>query len=599
MSQRHWVVEVERALDHDRLGAPRRAVAWIPGTIQPFESLWMTAQRFAVLNRPSRLQLRDAVLAPAVGLDAADPTVESSTGANALFVPATRWHRFAELLGERPEAFRHSRLSETPSPMSELFDEQLRWCEACLRDGFHSTLFSLKGLTNCPAHRTPLATSCRCGRVAFQDGLEFSPRHPGRCSCGLHYLNAAAARRSASVPARDAALHELVKWLDSAGERVWFRVPGELTTHYEEFRRQLSHWEQTLKLQPAPSFWLRPPRKLRPGKDLRRVQIYRQGTLAASPRQDGSTQSTMRDDSSYGPVFKSMRRYAVRHVMANRRCWLTYFAQRADAEDALGALLASPAARPSWALLLWWQAGVGSVSLRDWFRPRAPRVVAPEELGAGSLTRNHGGGATREDLRATEWILHRLYVTRLLMLWAGAEMATQRAVKERRATWGYGVSCTRHAPVWSQAKDEQGRAILCVDSPTTNWIAASRVDRQERRASAKIAAQHRIDNVTAVTASPCLWYRSHDEAWSTKTGLMPVVALDCRRRHLMVDDPVDFVLIVDPELENAQDRFVGRCLSMPLAGSGRTPALAIKALKWAVGHYRRQCVAKGPRADAR
>ena len=595
MSRRQWVVEVER----DRLDAPMRAVAWIPGTMQPFESLWMTAQRFAVLNRPSQVQLRDAVLAPPVVSDTTDPIVERGTGADALFVPAARWHRFAELLGEQPEEFRYSRLSDTPSPMSELFDEKLRWCEVCMRDGFHSTLFSLKGLIDCPAHRTRLATSCRCGRVVSQAGLEFSPRYPGRCSCGLRYLTAAAARRPAPVAARDAALLELVKWLDSAGERVWFRVPGKLTTHYEEFRRQLSHWEQTLKLQPAPSFWPRPPRKLLPEHDRRHLQIHTRGTSAASPRQDGSTRRTLWDDRSYGPVFKSMRRYAVRHVMANRRHWLTYFAERADADDVLATLLTSPAARPSWALLLWWQACVGSVSLRDWFRPQAPSVVSPEELGAGSLARNSGASNTADDSRATDWILRRLYVTRLSMLRASAEVAAQRAVRQRWATWGHGVSCTRHAPVWSQTSDEQGRVILCVDTATTNWVAAPRVDRQERRALARMNEQRRIAKVGAVTALPCLWYRSHNEAWSTKTGLMPLVAMDCRRRQLMVDDRVDFVLIVDPKVEDAEDRFVGRCLSMPLAGSGKTPALAIKALKWAVGHYRRQRLAKGSGADAR
>jgi hypothetical protein len=40
----------------------------------------------------------------------------------------------------------------------------LRYCEACLRGGFHSNFFQILGITHCPRHGSPLRSDCpRCG----------------------------------------------------------------------------------------------------------------------------------------------------------------------------------------------------------------------------------------------------------------------------------------------------------------------------------------------------------------------------------------------------------------------------------------------------
>jgi hypothetical protein len=61
-----------------------------------------------------------------------------------------------------------------------------RYCEPCLREGFHSTLFQIEGLIKCPRHGVPLRSQClHCGsrtmRLALQKLSFLAPFHCGEC----------------------------------------------------------------------------------------------------------------------------------------------------------------------------------------------------------------------------------------------------------------------------------------------------------------------------------------------------------------------------------------------------------------------------------
>lgn len=64
----------------------------------------------------------------------------------------------------------------------------LRACPSCLRFGYHSNLFQMPWMVQCPWHRTQLITACRkCGRSlldGFRQGLDLM-----RCPCGIDSVN--------------------------------------------------------------------------------------------------------------------------------------------------------------------------------------------------------------------------------------------------------------------------------------------------------------------------------------------------------------------------------------------------------------------------
>ena len=125
----------------------RSRVVWHPGSTPPYSSLWITVQRFLILNQPTRCAFaQDFLVHPnakhRISLDPHD-----TAGA----VCPVRLHRFARALGEPLETFRHACVAQFPRAVWPFFGG-FAACPDCLREGFHSVLFSFDGLDCCPLH---------------------------------------------------------------------------------------------------------------------------------------------------------------------------------------------------------------------------------------------------------------------------------------------------------------------------------------------------------------------------------------------------------------------------------------------------------------
>lgn len=566
-------------------------LAWVPGTVQPFSSLWIVAQRFAILNRPSKLNFDKnfAALKKSQAYAGADwelPLLE---------VQQSQILGIERLLGEAPGVFGRARLSQFPCAAQQLFYPELWWCWDCLVGGFHSVLFSLKGLQKCPHHKTQLVMSCRCERRVGHDSLAARLVRPGHCKCGMRFLGARMARRPEVLPNRDACLKELDDWITGASQQIWYQLPDKRTTYPMSFKRHLKHWEQALLVSPPPASWCVPPD----------VQVHQVGPWSpklhlalGAPSRSASRQAQApapSEEFSCAPIFKSVRRYIAHHVLVNGSHWITALAMSSDSDKISSLVQCTEQTRGAWTTLLWWQGCVGSLSLRDWFRSCLPGVYDEKQFERDFLARGSRDLAWLSTAELS-WIRRHLYAASLMFLWESAQRVTARAVAGFGATWGWGSAAPErfplrrqayHAPGWSCVKDERGRLNLLVDTPQVDWIPAVRGDRGARRMQAMQSEEARRLDIRTRCERTCIWYHSRTQDWLVHAGPTPKVSLDYMRRRLGGGERQFFYLVFHTN-EDSSREFVGRCLLLPIAASADTPKAAIAALKMAVRHYRKQ-----------
>ena len=444
---------------HDRIKMGRQ-VTWVPGTVQPHSSMWITVQRLLVLNRPSSEDfLRTFVRSNCRGvsrlsLDPIPPILGRRTRDPISLL------RVSRVLREPPACFAGSQAFQYPAGVRAIFGTYLAWCPQCLDEGFHSVLYSLFELRECPIHGLGLERALPCGHRVEHGDLGSSLRHPGHCGkCGAVFLSERAARKVDRNPGRDLRLNQLSNWLHEVGSRCWFRIPGLITPTGEVFLEQIANWVQTLRLSPPPDWWYSRPIPPDFVQCPWRCEVHRYGGAPPSTQLVALPKTVDANDA----IFKSIRRYVVHHVLANRRHWLTKLAASGDADQIAGWLRQEPRATEAMTVLLWYQACLGLVSLRDWLRRPSSRRAAleprDEEQGAEHVALND------IDARAFAWVADRLRVTAALAVWASAHEAVRRTSYLSEPLWGRGVAARRLAPVWSTGKLPSGDWSLCVDAP--------------------------------------------------------------------------------------------------------------------------------------
>jgi hypothetical protein len=176
-----------------RLRTPRITCRW--GTLRPFESLWMLGQKLAALNH---------VLPPTISRVA---FLHERVGRT--FRVAANLGALSQLIGCETRALESVALGNLlgmrdPVRLDIFRSSQLRFCPDCLRLGFHSEIFQLRGLKACPQHGSRLQNACPvCLRqIDIDDCLPA----PLTCACGR--------KLSESTPQTDAILAEeqFPKW---------------------------------------------------------------------------------------------------------------------------------------------------------------------------------------------------------------------------------------------------------------------------------------------------------------------------------------------------------------------------------------------------
>lgn len=188
---------------------PRCAATWGVGWIGPYESPFSLAQKFTWANQPSAHRLLSLF-----GLRGS--ALQSCSGSSTLSLLTSDGMRNPIWIGRFLDSY------AGPWARSLAIEERFRYCPACIRHGYQSTLYQIEGLLTCPIHEDRLITEClACHRPTCSYALtDDAFRDPMCCAhCGSPWSglrsNEEWMRTDVFHDACRACLTPLVAWLKS------------------------------------------------------------------------------------------------------------------------------------------------------------------------------------------------------------------------------------------------------------------------------------------------------------------------------------------------------------------------------------------------
>lgn len=565
---------------------------WHPGTTPPYSSLWITVQRFLILNQPTRQAFAQDFMRHPTGCTRISLNPNGSGSASC----PIRLARFARVLREPMETFRYAHISQFPTTVWPLFGD-FAVCPDCLRDGFHSILFSFNGLTQCPVHGEKLRNRICCEATSNAIVLHEKLDSLGKCLCGEPFLNFARARSPKASPQRDQALAEVVECLMHAGSRHWLGPQNSLDSKQpmEQFTQRIARikialnsagvvpgWAVTSDLSPLDSSTLEIMTFGSAKIDVLDQKDNVIQWISASQTSPYAYQETIFSD------FKAINRYLRHHTLGEGRRWISQFA-RARSTLEIRNMLATGGeeAQRAWAVLIWWQTCIWDLNLQNWFSSRPFRLVSVLDVPTLIDRRKKRPSFLPQANNAQEWITRWVSALGLIAFW---RHTLEVAASDRApclAMIGKGLSGTRTLPDWSLGISGNDRLVLCVDrSIKPDWKATPRLDRSERRARFRIWCQNRLADARVTCGQACIWYHANSMEWVSGPGPIPVELADCKRhRMLPASRQLWFYLFTLRDADGTSRAFVARCLTLPLAATGPSPRETVRHLKFATNRY--------------
>jgi hypothetical protein len=556
-----------------------RYATWIQGTIHPHASLWIVYLRFLILNLPSSGQLNEHL-----GLNSS--TNQASWSRDPLSNSgASFMQRLSRILNDPISAMGYSDHWQLPMPSRGAFGRFHRYCPSCLAQGFHTILFSINGLSVCPAHGEKLGGCWNCGRSAHIDRwLNF--HGPGvRCRCGIVLIRDDAVRKPIRDMAREGELDSILSWLLSARSTVFFHSPADTDVTPQTLGAQLIYWERAGLMQKAPASLHLQSLKAHALAKAERCCLSVCGIRSRAEQRERTEDAAKETDLLLIGIFKAVRRYIMKHVLAKATRSIAEIAMSGD-RDSITKLIQAAGFDPNvWRFFLWWQACMGSVSLRDWFRRRLPQW---ERECQAMVKQPEQGDCLHFKMTAEEilWTNQHLYAAHLARLWCMGNV--YRPIRE--AQWGRGALSLKPegqggvATAWTHGRTHDGSLFLWVDRPSGCW--PLRTHTSETRQEKKRLSRQEREFIVAKATSSCVWYHPEEQTWTVEAGPRPCVDLDFKRRILLHHDAVEFIL-VKLQFDREDSKFAARCLDRPLATIAQTPKEAIQALKTAMHFYQR------------
>lgn len=570
----------------------RSRVVWHPGSTPPYSSLWITVQRFLMLNQPTRCAFaQDFLVHPnAKARISLDP--HGAAGA----VCPVRLRRFARALREPLETFRHACVAQFPRAVWPFFGD-FSACPDCLREGFHSVLFSFDGLDRCPVHGVKLGSRICCGTMSNTLVFHDNSTPPSTCCCGAAFMAFAVARSPKAYPERDRALGEVARWLMHAGSRCWLgqKNPPGVEAPLAQFTQRVARLQIALDLPGTLPRWVA-TRDASPWDPCTAAIMTFGSSRMHGPGLQGNGSQWLegRPTSPYAYQqtvfgdFKAICRYLRHHILGGGRRWIARFVRAGDTRTVQALITAGgEQARRAWALLIWWQTCICDLKMENWLTFRPFRWVSvpgvPELVGQPSRRKTFLPNANS----AQEWMTRWISAIALLGFWRHTAEAAALDSAPRLAMIGKGILGTRALPDWSLGISQDNRLVLCVDhSDKPCWQAAARQTKSERQATSNACATHRFEQLRSACAPPCIWFHGDTAEWTSGAGAMPDELRDCKRHRLLAGtQKLWFTIFPWTQAPCSGRAFVARCLSLPLAATGSSPRHAVRNLKYAVKRY--------------
>jgi hypothetical protein len=410
-------------------------LTWRPGTLLPYTSLWLTLRKLAYLNK---LRISDFPLT-----ESFSPRAKRAQSQNRP-VQEVDLGVLARLIGEPVELFSFCDRRFVPDCWQFLFTPQNGYCPKCLELGYHTRLFSLKLLNQCPIHEEPLHVECSCMNNDGERVDAMSLAYPNACHCSsLKYFDPARLHGNDHRLIDTEKLKPLADWLislstiyvtsymdskfDALHEKEWlirlkelceiqgFAYPSVLI-RYEAPNFRYAYRTQSIQFRELPN---KPPLK-----------------AGQSGHTDFWRMSFVPTD-----IYKSLARYLRRHVIPRSDYWVWQF-RKCITPEAIAALLRSNLqARLAFIELIWARTVEPTVDIRRWDgRKKFTRVGGwysckfSEFLGEASV------GFEQYLQRASKaeyslWVRSHVFGQYCLAIWKEAERFVEYKIRQGRCTW--------------------------------------------------------------------------------------------------------------------------------------------------------------------
>lgn len=459
-------------LDHLGHHSKRARVIWHPGSTPAYSSLWITVQRFLLLNQPTREAFTQDFAVSKSGSASKTPSAYL-VGRDHCPI---RLNRFARVLKEPLQTFRCSHISLfSPAVRPYLGDFAL--CPACLGEGFHSVLLSFAGWRECPVHHTQL------WRQAFDKNVPdlciFNElAHPQlRCGRDCYDLPYSVARAPKANPDRDQVFAEIADWLLAIGARFWIS-----TTHIasqidslERFTERVSQLSAALNLthntpswNAASSHFTIHPADLVTARFGTMKVAQKQIPMQGDPWQTDAP--TINLNHYYNTLlgdFKAIRRHLTHQLSGCSRYWLGQL-EHASNESTIADMLIKGGvhAQEAWDFLIWWRAVCSSDFKSTPCLASRPFWLALDSeipTGLGRLRRSPSDKKESDSVHL--WLVRWIGAAGLLAFWRAVRETAFEDKPPALATAARQLSRARREPQWSLGINANQELMLGLEQP--------------------------------------------------------------------------------------------------------------------------------------
>ena len=455
----------------------RSRVIWYPGSTPAYSSLWITIQRFLILNQPSRAAFAGDFLQDNIssrkGPSAHYPSSHPQNDSQIAWGQRTvRLKRFARALNEPVETFRCCHVGQFPELARPYFGE-FAVCPHCLGEGFHSVLYSFEGLRDCPVHGTALESPTLLRQLSIEL-FNTALRNPfGRGQYLQDLLGFPAARTPIAHPQRDLVLGEIAYWLMDVGARCWLGQHGaRQAMPLDAFTNRLAGLRVALNLPDHPHY--RPNAHDSLAGDSTFQEIATLGSVKVCSNDlvgidDRRARRHQTDLNLYGKTifgdFKAIRRYLQRNAL-NRtgRYWLTRLAQTTNTEG-VGALLGQGGApaRRAWLLLAW-----SRLIIKQEFNPKTGLHTRPIQFAVSAdiplWIANLGRRQLPDDHDFVRlWIARWISAAGLMAFWRSVGSIAEQDISPDVAVLDIALLEVHREPLWSLGITVSNELTLLLD----------------------------------------------------------------------------------------------------------------------------------------
>ena len=504
--------------------------------------------------------------------------------------------RIAELIGEPAGLLKACDVSTIGGWAHDLFLERIRVCTACLRLGYHSSLFGLKVLRTCPIHDLPLLEKCPSGRPFTPDGPIDVFRSVGRCRCGCTPLFSDWTCRRPLMKSSDLApLDRVASWLQTLSRCVAVPLRSHDSLKHISAVQALRFTEALgIAVPPGAVPTLASPTLIPPR--FRRAICGGEAVIPPPTRHSSQYSSAMRRDSPPAridllepgmAVFSALDRYIRRHVVGRDWHYCDKFMMSCDAEVIARLIADSEPARKAWAYPLW-MLDVG-IPVDRRFRRLSVQTVGnriERRLRFDGLTLKRTARSAEWTPSQCRWMLMHVAEVVLLNAWRRAQSASSAMARSGAVSWGNASVAPRQSSNWFVAVPDHGAAkffgAMRAGGPLIPRAGRSK---SERVAMHSDGATRRAASIAAACPPYCIKRSSSTGIWDVCEPTKPRLACtgaDLKRHRLLgVSYHPTFVLT---ELPGALG-FSARLEAIPLEVTCCTASDAIHQLRDLVRRY--------------